>query len=89
MTLNIVGDNPTETQYNSVRNAVNRLEKSGNIQTLIVPVYNKNTTFFRDKPPSKLKMMRLSKDNRKWDCEKGIHFEDTCQLSKELGYCKI
>lgn len=56
------------SKYNTVRNAVNRLEEYKKIQTKVVSVYNKNIAYFELKNgiPSKLRMVRLLVEDNPW-----------------------
>ena len=62
------------SKYNTVRNAVNRLEEYKRIQTKVVSVYNQNIAYFELKNgiPSKLRMVRLLAEDKPWACENGI-----------------
>ena len=68
------GSKTNSSKYNTVRNAVNRLEEYKRIQTKVVSVYNRNIAYFELKNgiPSKLRMVRLWVEDKPWDCENGI-----------------
>ena len=74
MAKEIKGDYKDDTRYNIVRNAVDRLEQYGIIQTKIVSVYCPNKDYFPKGMPTKLRMIRKWAEDKPWACEKGIFF---------------
>ncbi len=86
----IKGIDRTTSQYDSVRFAVNRLEKDGIIETKEVPVYGGKITYFVAGVPSKLLMVRLRDFyTRNWECEGGIRFLNEFQLVPTQSNCKV
>jgi hypothetical protein len=59
-----------DSGYNSIRNAVNRLEDAGFVETKTVKVNCKCGYFPKGKAPTHLKMVRQKTEGREWDCEK-------------------
>ncbi|UCD13163.1 MAG: hypothetical protein JSW60_06285 [Thermoplasmatales archaeon] len=91
MAEEITKDNKTgNSRYNTVRNAVNRLEKHKIIQTKVVPVINGwNIENFPGRALSKLRMVRLYDGHKPWECTGGIRFLNGKHLIPTQSNCIV
>jgi len=77
------------SKYNSVRNAVDRLEKHKIIQTKIVPVINGWNIDGSERALTKVRMIRLYDPDKTWQCENGIIFTFEGKLEPNQSNCKV
>ena len=90
MAEEISKDNNTNSPgYNTVRNAVDRLEKYKIIETKTVPVYDGCYISESERDISKLRMIRLYVKSKPWECEGGIHVQHNKQLISKQSNCKV
>ena len=81
-----------ESKYNSIRNAVDRLEKAGLVETIKCPVYGANSKNFPKGIPTRVRMVRLKDANltgRDWDCRYGVSFSGVYTLNPQFSNCKV
>ena len=85
----IKGIDAPESKYNSIRNTINRLEKSKLVQTITIPVFGGNILYFPRGISTRVRMVRLWADDRSWDCKDGVYFSGDHMLESRFSNCKV
>jgi len=81
-----------ESKYNSIRNAVDRLEKVELVETIKCPVYGADIEKFPKGTPTRVRMVRLKNKNptgRVWDCINGVSFCGVYYLKPQFANCRV
>ena len=76
-----------DSKYNSIRNAVSRLEEQGFVETKTVHVHCEHGRFPEGRAPTHLRMVRQKEEGREWECKNGIYFKSYWSVIPEQDHC--